>query len=69
MKWISVKDYLPVFDEKVLVATEEGSNVSLGYYDPPASPETGWRCAEFMEIQVDFWMPLPKPPKENNFLK
>jgi hypothetical protein len=67
MKWISVKDRLPEIDQKVLVwacSSPDPEFVDIGFYDPESSPETLWRCEEYMDIHVDYWMPLPNPPKD-----
>ena len=70
MEWISTKDKLPEDQQYVLVAVMEG-------YPPSFYPHVfmyeeytrsvGFFWAEnnrrFREYEVEWWMPLPEPPK------
>lgn len=58
-EWISVKDRLPEDDSHVIccTVTKKGTkNIIIGYYMDGA-----WRCG--MNSNVTHWMPLPEPPK------
>lgn len=63
--WISVKDRLPEHDGEVLAYC--GGNIFIAN-----CPEDEWvvYCleeggySETCHVQVDYWMPLPEPPKE-----
>ena len=65
--WISVKDKMP--EEYELVLIYSGSEfkflrfIEVAKYNGKAWI-TAWNSDEI--CQVDYWMPLPKPPKENN---
>ena len=56
--WISVKDRLPNKGEWVL-AWE-----SQGFVLVDAWEGEEWRIAERNCGSIDYWMPLPEPPKE-----
>ncbi len=63
-EWIKCDDRMPKLDIPVLVWNREyPERIEIGYYDPLFS-ETGWRCDEFMSIDVEKWMYLPEPPKD-----
>ena len=76
--WISVKDRLPDFYEKVFVYLNHwsGEDVYFAFYDP----DRGWcDCGGYFDdgtnndgeplryetagVNVTHWMPLPQPPK------
>lgn len=65
--WISVKERLPKVEVKVIVWNTEWPDIEfmkMGYYDPTAGTETGWRCGEYVNLDVTHWMALPEPPKQ-----
>lgn len=59
-EWISVKDRLPRGMQNVLMFID-CRGVMIGYYSPIDGlwSYDGW-------MPVTHWMPLPKPPKEEN---
>ena len=58
-KWISVKERLPRYGERVLV-TNDGS-----VWEAYLSISHKWVRQEFVwAAKVTHWMPLPEPPKE-----
>lgn len=58
-KWISVEDELPPINEEVLVLSNGVFAVDYRYN---GAEEVG--DSEFRHYAVDFWMPLPEPPKK-----
>lgn len=77
--WISVKDRLPDFYEKVFVYLNHwsGEDVYFAFYDP----DRGWcDCGGYFDdgtnndgeplryetagVNVTHWMPMPKPPED-----
>ena len=61
MSWISVKDRLPKSGKEVLFITG-WKTMCVGFY----RDFSGWSNGEFVGIDVTHWMPLPKPPKEED---
>jgi hypothetical protein len=60
MKWINVNDILPEVDENVLYYSKKNNEVWLASIDSSGI----WWVDEFGKFdEIDFWMPLPKPPK------
>ncbi len=57
-EWISVEDELPPINQKVLVLSNGIFAVDYRY---SGAEEVG--DSEFRHYAVDFWMPLPEPPK------
>ena len=68
MEWISVKDKLPEIDQQVLFCEvfDDDLFVCTGYYEEVYSGVVGFVDHFGREISsgVEFWMPLPEPPKE-----
>lgn len=66
-EWISVKDRLPETNGKYLVAHYSMQFkryfLDLLYYDTQNKDEYFY-CAEGYKLKVDYWMPLPEPPKK-----
>lgn len=60
-EWISVKDDLPPINQEVLVHSMLG-RFAVDYRYSGAE-EVG--DSEFCHYAVDFWMPLPEPPKKS----
>ena len=66
--WISVKDRLPEYNERVLIFNTVYDTIFIGYLDtdewcidglrPPAKGNP------FTNRIISYWMPLPKEPKE-----
>lgn len=65
MKWISVSDRLPEYEDEVLIWFHN-CPVEIGLYNQKNEfhEEDYWTCKEYMEIDVSHWMPLPEPPKD-----
>ena len=70
-QWVSVKDRLPEDGEVVLtlVSGKPRENIELidAYELATYYERYGWHVDEFSDWyapQVSHWMPLPKPPKE-----
>jgi hypothetical protein len=62
-KWISVFDVIPEKFKDVLACDENGNFGIVQFFDdnkPYEMRECGWT-----EVEVYYWMPLPKPPKED----
>ena len=74
MKWISVKERLPEYQERVLVHEEvkpewENLSVTIGYLNTTTkgkSFETNewYSDNNYQSIDVTHWMPLPEPPNK-----
>ena len=69
--WVSVKDRLPEKRdiEVLVIATGKGGNIRLeeAYAFACYSGKDGWVLDDYPEIEnpkIDWWMPLPEPPKE-----
>ena len=68
--WISVKDRLPNDDDSALVIVSgKVGNITLDNAIELAqfSMDEGWileMWPEWEDPKVRYWMPLPKPPKE-----
>ena len=64
MKWISVEDQLPKYDEienwEYLVFDKVNNKVSHDYWVCPHDGEPFWN---HYGDWVTHWMPLPEPPK------
>ena len=67
-KWISVKERLPEYEQRVLVCDVRDNYVGIWSLEKDTDDGTdyweddaGW-CQPFSEIT--HWMPLPEPPKE-----
>lgn len=60
--WISVTERLPG-NESVLIYSKAGG-VAEGKYNPDTEEWTQYRWSAKMKKDVTHWMPLPKPPKE-----
>jgi len=60
LQWISVKQLLPKEDEYVLVY-KRYEGIQVGFL------EKGhwWDFRDYREIECEYWMPLPEPPKYN----
>lgn len=75
MKWISVKERLPIregISENVIVHTIDG-DVTTGWVEAHTR-DTWWLVigeddyhSEHKGEYVTHWMPLPEPPKENDY--
>jgi len=59
MEWISVKDRLPEIGVEVLIY-EPGCLIQINFRDD----DDYWDC-DGVVSRITHWMPLPKPPKEN----
>jgi hypothetical protein len=66
-EWISVQKSLPKHDKPVIVfSSRYPEPIRIGYYDQTQPYlETGWRTDEYIDLDVEYWMPLPEPPKSN----
>lgn len=73
MKWILVKDELPEFKEKVLIALGNYISTGLYYKKHPEEIKGDWLdlndsgccgCRD-EEVEPTHWMPLPEAPKED----
>lgn len=71
MKWISVKDELPDFNDRVLVYNEQkrmdGINHDYRVAEIRSISKDGalWYITNnFRTTQITHWMPLPETPKE-----
>lgn len=60
--WTSVKDRLPPYEAIVLVCILEDDYVAQGYLDGDGY----WYVNDEKLANVDYWMPRPKPPKDEN---
>jgi hypothetical protein len=70
--WISVKERLPQKEDyqyfwmgshyHISVLIYDGHDITVGDY---LSNSNRWRDCNGDEIDVKYWMPLPKPLKEN----
>ena len=58
-EWISVKDRLPMKNDRVLVYRPEMKESDVG----AVSVQFGWNCRR-NKTDITHWMPLPEPPKE-----
>lgn len=58
-EWISVKDRLPMKNDRVLVYRPEMKESDVG----AGSVQFGWNCSR-KKTDITHWMPLPEPPKE-----
>ncbi len=58
-KWIPCSERLPEGYEDVIVCKDNGT-VESGYY---LKKSNMWMNANESAINVEFWMPLPEPPK------
>lgn len=68
MIWIHVHERLPENDDDILVSSSEGE-LGIGYYDKKKSHFNVLTLGPipFQLISpVKYWMPLPKPPEEND---
>lgn len=76
MKWISVNDRLPKEKEKVLIwVSPDGENpfATAGYFYNDGIQNCWWEMNTQIEDdwiayerEVDYWMPLPEGPKDEN---
>ena len=58
-QWISVKDRLPEYNQRVLVYAP-----CMRYSDTgPIAIQSGWMCKN-KHHGITHWQPLPEPPKE-----
>lgn len=60
-EWISVKDRLPMKNDRVLVYRPEMKESDVG----AVSVQFGWNCRR-KKTDITHWMPLPAPPGEGN---
>lgn len=65
IKWISVKDRLPEYEQTVIVCTKRGLMAQThtcyhGVFMPYGEP--------YVTQDVIYWMPLPEPPKSKTNL-
>lgn len=74
MKWISVKDRLPKYDEWVLVFAD--SRISIGKYvnshgrlfwSSQSSEDSCCSCSQTDFKEVTLWMPLPEEPNKSQY--
>jgi hypothetical protein len=72
MQWISVDDYLPEENVKVLTFNKAnigiGSSIEVDYLIDfgPGDPQYIWSSVLLDEYtDVTHWMPLPEPPSTN----
>lgn len=64
-EWISVKERLPDHREEVLVFSPQYKEYMMGHvfeWEGTVACE----FEEYMLIKVTHWMPLPKPPREED---
>ena len=62
-EWISVKDTLPELEQEVLVYANRE------YLKRKIHTHFYWCLADFEDLKITHWMPLPTPPKEQPFTK
>lgn len=67
-EWISVKDRLPEKDVEVLVYTRNRFVSTLDHEDIDYLEENGKFHRYNGNQYISHWMPLPEPPKENNYV-
>ncbi len=63
-EWISVKDRLPMKNDRVLVYRPEMKESDVG----AVSVQFGWNCRR-KKTDITHWMPLPEPPSERGDTK
>ena len=65
MKWISVKDEMPKYDDIVLFACTGATSqyIKMGKHISTDSSGENFRCINNSIIKVTHWMLLPKLPK------
>ena len=65
MKWISVKDRLPLLGQVVLCikVSEEFPDCYMWYLGELEYENGPWIDQEYKPISLTHWMPLPPPPK------
>ena len=63
MKWISVKDRLPVKRERVLIEKDGHIGHARRYSETEFSIVASNNIISIQDIA--YWMPLPEPPKES----
>ena len=73
--WVSVKDRLPENEEMVVCYTPCDGYMFIGFHRTHVSANYNWsawyiitamRSTKKITKKVTHWMPLPKPPKEEN---
>lgn len=70
MEWISVKDRLPEYDEKVIAYCKKTNKYFVGFARKSYSGDTYWclvgaaGATYCVKSKVTHWMPMPEPPKE-----
>lgn len=65
MKWISVKDELPVDDQTVLIThTKIDKMIHTAYYEEETDSFFSLNSFHALPIEITHWMELPKPPKD-----
>ena len=72
-EWISVKDRLPEMEANVLMYFAPDKNMAAGFMCDVDEDRTMW-CAYTdggfytdCDFEPTHWMPLPEPPKENDY--
>lgn len=68
-KWISVKERLPEYDRKVLIADTRYGLISIAELRAGGGALADyWECEDGMSlpvIEIPHWIPLPEPLKED----
>lgn len=63
-QWISVKDRLPKYENPVLAGNAELCFVNTAWYHVATKR---WELPSGIFCEVTHWMPLPEPPKGENY--
>ncbi|MFA5379011.1 MAG: DUF551 domain-containing protein [Dehalococcoidia bacterium] len=63
-EWISVKDRVPNEYDDVLVYSKEWGCVICATYKPGYGDYKEFADDSQLSHTVDYWMPLPEPPKD-----
>lgn len=67
MEWISIKDKLPEDDQIILGWSDkrEARLPLICWFDVGSNEFIPCFCDQECFVKIDYWMPLPEPPKDN----